>query len=97
MTQAQHAYSETRHDWTMEKEGTQTVPIVYSDVLAITAAGDYLPPQLLYQGKTPKPISFPEGWDVALNGFRKSGILDANKFYISIIILVLTIPSIVHM
>ena len=46
-------------DWTMEK-GAQTVPITHSDdkrqltaVLAITAAGDYLPPQLLYQGKTP--------------------------------------------
>ena len=36
-------------------------------VLAITAAGDYLPPQLLYQGRTPKchpQVSFPAGWDV---------------------------------
>ena len=48
-------------DWTMEKEGAKTVPIVHSDgkrqltaVLAITAAGEYLPPQLLYQEKTPK-------------------------------------------
>ena len=61
-------------DWTMEKEGAQTVPIAHSDdkrqltaVLAITAAGDYLPPQLLYQGKTPKchpNVAFPDGWDV---------------------------------
>ena len=61
-------------DWTMEKEGTQAVPIAHSDdkrqltaVLAITAGGDYLPPQLLYQGKTPKchpEMSFPEGWYV---------------------------------
>ena len=61
-------------DWTMEKEGAKTVPIAYSDdkrqltaVLAITAAGEYLPPQLLYQGKTPKchpQVSFPEGWDI---------------------------------
>ena len=48
-------------DWTMEKEGAKIVPIAHSDdkrqltaVLAITAAGDYLPPQLLYQRKTPK-------------------------------------------
>ena len=60
--------------WTMEKEGAKIVSIAHSDdkrqltaVLAITAAGDYLPTQLLYQGKTPKchpQISFPSGWDV---------------------------------
>ena len=48
-------------DWTMEKEGAKIVPIAHNDdkrqltaVLAITTAGDYLAPQLLYQGKTPK-------------------------------------------
>lgn len=61
-------------DWTMEKEGVQIVPFAHSDdkrqltaVLVITASGDYLPPQLLYQGKTPKchpQISFLPGWDV---------------------------------
>ena len=61
-------------DWTMEKEGAKTFPIAHNDdkrqltaVLAITAAGDYLPPQLLYQGKPPKchlHIMFPVGWDV---------------------------------
>ena len=61
-------------DWTMEKEGAKTVPIAHNDdkrqltaVLAVTAAGDYLPPQLLYQGKTPKchpQVAFPDGWDV---------------------------------
>ena len=58
----------------MEKKGAKIVLIAHSDdkrqltaVLAITAAGDYLPPQLLYQGKTPKchpQVSFPAGWDV---------------------------------
>ena len=59
----------------MEKEGAQTVQIVNSDdkinkinknkrqltaVLALIAAGDYLPPQLLYQViKSPWIIS---GW-----------------------------------
>ena len=55
----------------MEKEGAKTVSIAHSDdkrqltaVLAITAAADYLPTQLLYQGKTPKchpQVSFPPG------------------------------------
>ena len=50
------------------------IPIAHSDdkrqltaVLAITAAGDYLPAQLFYQGKTLKchpQVSFPPGWDV---------------------------------
>ena len=58
-------------EWTMEKEGTKIVPIAHSDdkrqltaVLAVTAAGDYLPPQLLFQGKTPKchpQVKFPDG------------------------------------
>ena len=58
----------------MEKEGAKIVPIAHSDdkrqstaVLTITVAGEYLPPQLLYQGKTPKchpQISFLTGWDV---------------------------------
>lgn len=61
-------------DWTMEKEGTQAVPIAHSNdkrqltaVLAITAGDNNLPAQLLYQGKTPKchpEMLFPEGWDV---------------------------------
>ena len=60
--------------WAMEKEGAKTVSIAHSDdkrqltaVLAITAASDYLPTQLLYQGKTPKShpqVSFRPGWDV---------------------------------
>ena len=50
------------------------IPIAHTDgkrqltvVLAVTAAGDYLPPQLLYQGNTPKcypQVAFPDGWDV---------------------------------
>ena len=58
----------------MDKKGAQTVPISHSDdkrqltaVLAVTAAGDYLPPQLLYQGKTLRchpQVAFSDGWDV---------------------------------
>ena len=67
-------------DWTMEKEGVQTVPIAHAHshdkrqltaVLVITAAGDYLPPQLPYQGKTPKchpNVAFLDDWDVWHSG-----------------------------
>lgn len=61
-------------DWTMEKEGASRVSIAHADdkrqltaVLAVTAAGEYLAPQLLYKGKTTKchpQTSFPDGWDI---------------------------------
>ena len=61
-------------DWTMEKEGASIVSIANADdkrqltaVLAVTAAGEYLAPQLLYKGKTIKchpQINFPDGWDI---------------------------------
>ena len=61
-------------DWTMEKRGTKVVPIANADdkrqltaVLAVTASGEYLKPQLLYKGKTTKchpTVTFPEGWDI---------------------------------
>ena len=61
-------------DWTMEKEGASRVSIAHADdkrqltaVLAVTAAGEYLGPQLLYKGKTVKchpQTSFPDGWDI---------------------------------
>ena len=58
----------------MEKEGASRVSIANADdkrqltaVLAVTAAGEYLAPQLLYKGKTTKchpQVSFPDGWDI---------------------------------
>ena len=61
-------------NWTMEKEGASRVSIAHADdqrqltaVLAVTAAGEYLAPQLLYKGKTTKchpQTSFPDGWDI---------------------------------
>jgi len=60
-------------DWTMAKEGSKSVPITgledkhqITAVFAGTLSGMFLPPQLIYQGKTkaclPK-VDFPEGWD----------------------------------
>ncbi|KAK3084641.1 hypothetical protein FSP39_016716 [Pinctada imbricata] len=61
-------------DWTMEEEGSKQVPIAHMDdkrqmtvLLACSLAGDMLPPQLLYQGKTDQchpTFKFPEDWDV---------------------------------
>lgn len=55
--------------WTLEKEGEKQVPIYGLDdkrqitaLLAISAAGDCLPPQLLYKGKTDQchaSVNFP--------------------------------------
>ena len=60
----------------MEREGAKVVSIAYADdkrqitaVLAITATGEYLAPQLLYKGKTERchpQVQFPEGWDVCM-------------------------------
>ena len=60
--------------WTMEKEGTQRVEIVGKDdkcqitaVLAGSLTGDFLPPQLVYQGMTKRcipTVNFPQDWDI---------------------------------
>ena len=55
--------------WTMAKEGSKKVEITGINdkrlVLTITRTGHYLPPQLIYAGKTcrclPK-VAFPSGW-----------------------------------
>ena len=61
-------------EWTMNREKEKIIPIANSDdkrqittVLAVTLTGEFLPPQLLYQGKTTHchpAIEFPKGWDV---------------------------------
>lgn len=62
-------------DWTMEKVGAKRVEIVGANdkrqitaVFAGTMSGEFLPPQLIYQGKTPKCLppldSIPSDWDI---------------------------------
>ena len=58
----------------MHRYKEKVIPIAGSDdkrqitaVLAVTMSGEYLPPQLIYQGKTPRchpKLAFPDGWDV---------------------------------
>ena len=61
-------------NWTMHNAGAEVVPIAHSDdkrqitaVLAANAKGEYLPPQLIYKGKTTRchpDLKFPAGWDI---------------------------------
>ncbi len=61
-------------NWTMEKEGAKHVEIFgvqdkrqMTVVFAGTMTGHFLPPQLIYAGKTKKclpTVSFPKSWDV---------------------------------
>lgn len=60
--------------WTMEKEGCKRVEIIglndkrqITMVLAVTKNGHYLPPQLIYAGKTKKclpKVNFPSSWHI---------------------------------
>ena len=60
--------------WTMAKEGSKKVPIAGVDdkrqitaVLGTTLDGFFLPPQLIYQGKSPNclpKIRFPDDWHI---------------------------------
>ena len=60
--------------WTLEEKGAQKVPIAAIDdkrqmtaVFACLLAGDFLPPQIIYAGKTPGCLPrtpFPSGWHV---------------------------------
>ena len=61
-------------EWTMHRAKDRVIAIASSGdkrqitaVLGVTLTGEYLPPQLIYQGKTlrchPK-VSFPQEWDI---------------------------------
>ena len=60
--------------WTMESEGAKRVEIAGKDdkrqitaVFGGSMAGDFLPVQLVYQGKTSRclpKVNFPEGWHI---------------------------------
>ena len=60
-------------EWTMHRAGDKIIPIANSDdkhqittILAASMAGEYLPPQLIFKGKTQRchpPVPFPKGWD----------------------------------
>ena len=61
-------------DWTMAAEGSDRVEIVglgdkrqITAVLACTLSGDFLPPQIIYAGRTPRclpAVSYPKSWHI---------------------------------
>ena len=61
-------------EWTIAGEGSKQVPVMGKEdkreitvLLAISASGVLLPPQVIYQGKTPgchAKITFPSDWNV---------------------------------
>ena len=61
-------------NWTMEQEGASRVEIVglndkrqITMTFAASLSGDFLPPQILYKGKTEcchPSFSFPDGYDI---------------------------------
>ena len=58
-------------DWTMEKKSTKKVKLAGLDEItaafAVTMAGDFLPPQLVYKGTTHACLptnKFPDSWHV---------------------------------
>ena len=82
--------------WTMESEGAKKVEIAGKDdkrqitsVLAGSMAGDLLPVQLVYQGKTshclPK-VDFPEDWHITYSGSYWSNELTIKDYIQKIIV-----------
>ena len=61
-------------EWTINRAKEKVILIANSDdkrqitaVLAATMTGEYLPPQMIYKGKTERchpKVAFPEGWDI---------------------------------
>ena len=64
-------------NWTMAKEGSKRVEIVGGDdkrqitaVFGCTMEGEFLPPQIIYGGKTPRCLpssKFPDSWDITFS------------------------------
>ena len=83
-------------DWTMEAEGAKRVEVGSKDdkrqftaVLAGSMTGEFLPPRLIYQGKTPRCLpqhQFPPDWHItySINHWSNE---DTMKEYIDHIIL----------
>ena len=83
-------------DWTMAEEGTKRVELVGKDdkrqptaVLAGSMSGEFLPPQLIYQGKTTRCLphyDFPSDWHLTISVNHWSN-KDTMREYIDHIIL----------
>ena len=81
-------------NWTLEKEVTKRVEIAglndkrqMTVIFAGNMVGEFLPPQLIYKGKTtaslPPSVKFPEGWDLTFtnNHWANGNTMKAYNFY----------------
>ena len=83
--------------WTMERSGTRQVEIAglgdkrqITAVLAGTLTGDFLPPQLIYTGKTPachaRNVAFPPDWHITHSPNHWSNEQTVNDYVAEIIV-----------
>ena len=82
--------------WTMEKVGAKRVDIIGKDdkrqltaVLGCSLSGDFLPPQLIYQGKTTKCLphyEFPNGWHITYTDNHWANESTSRQYIINILL-----------
>ena len=79
--------------WTMEAPGTKRVEIIGKNdkrqltaVLGCSMSGDFLPPQLIYQGKTKKCLQFPDSWDVTYSENHWANENTTHQYIINILL-----------
>ena len=82
--------------WTMEQEGAKRVELVAKDdkrqitaVFAASFTGDFLPPQLVYQGKTERCLpqfQFPSDWNITFSPNHWSNELTMKEYFEQIIL-----------
>ena len=81
-------------NWTMEQVGSNRIVIIGKDdkrqltaVFGCSMAGEFLPPQLVYQGKTNRCLpqyKFPAGWDIRTVGTMRKPLvgISLTSFYL---------------
>ena len=82
--------------WTIEKAGSKRVEIVANDdkhqitaVLAGSLTGEFLPPQLIYKGTTPRclpTVDFPPDWDITYSTNHWSNEKSMESYVMKILI-----------
>ena len=82
--------------WTMEQVGSNRIEIIGKDdkrqltaVFGCSMAGDFLPPQLVYQGKTNRCLpqyKFPAGWDITFTENHWSNEETTHRYIINILL-----------
>ena len=83
-------------NWTMEQVGLNQIEIIGKDdkqqltaVFGCSMAGDFLPPQLVYQGKTNRCLpqyKFPTGWDITFTENHWSNEETTRRYIINILL-----------